>query len=98
MATSNRIINPAPPSLPLGTDQYERRYQDQFANILRLYFNQLQNALTELFSGVGGKYVAFPYGAFQTLRPKQLQLIQPHCLPCLIQISPTRCRCKQGQR
>jgi hypothetical protein len=40
-----RIINPAVPNLPLGTEQYERRYQDQFANVLRLYFNQLNNAL-----------------------------------------------------
>ena len=61
MSSSGRIINPAPPSLPLGTDQYERRYQDQFANILRLYFNQLQNSLTELFSNTGGKYIGFPF-------------------------------------
>jgi len=66
MATTNRIINPAPPSLPLGTKEYEQRYQDQFTNILRLYFNQLQNALTELFGGAGGKYIAFPYGAFSS--------------------------------
>lgn len=66
MTTKNRVINPAPPSLPLGTDKYERRYQDQFANILRLYFNQLQNALGELFGPTGGKYVAFPYGAFSS--------------------------------
>ena len=64
MTTQNRIINPAPPNLPLGTDQYERRYQDQFTNILRLYFNQLQNALTELTGNIGGRYLAFPYGAF----------------------------------
>jgi len=65
MATSNRIINPAVPNLPLGTRQYEQRYQDQFTNILRLYFNQLRNALGELFSVDGGKYISFPYGAFQ---------------------------------
>ena len=65
MTTQNRIINPAPPNLPLGTDQYERRYQDQFTNVLRLYFNQLQNALTEITGNAGGKYLAFPYGAFQ---------------------------------
>jgi hypothetical protein len=65
MTTKNRIINPSPPNLPLGTDQYERRYQDQFTNILRLYFNQLQNALTEITGNAGGKYLAFPYGAFQ---------------------------------
>ena len=64
MTSKNRIIVPASPSLPLGTDQYERRYQDQFTNILRLYFNQIQNSLGELFSDAGGKYVAFPYGAF----------------------------------
>lgn len=64
MATQNRIINPAPPNLPLGTDTYERRYQDQFTNVLRLYFNQLQNALTELTGNTGGRYLGFPYGAF----------------------------------
>ena len=66
MATQNRIINPAPPNLPLGTDTYERRYQDQFTNVLRLYFNQLQNALTELTGNTGGRYLAFPYGAFSS--------------------------------
>jgi hypothetical protein len=64
MTANNRLINPSPPSLPLGTDTYERRYQDQFTNILRLYFNQLQNALTEITGNAGGRYLAFPYGAF----------------------------------
>jgi hypothetical protein len=66
MATQNRLLNPAPPNLPLGTDQYERRYQDQFTNVLRLYFNQLQNALTEITGNAGGRYLAFPYGAFSS--------------------------------
>jgi hypothetical protein len=66
MASSSRIINPAVPNLPLGTEEYERRYQDQFANVLRLYFNQLRNSLTELLGNVGGKYIAFPYGAFSS--------------------------------
>ena len=61
MTSKNRIITPAPPNLPLGTDQYERRYQDQFTNVLRLYFNQLQNAFSELFGPDGGKYIAFPH-------------------------------------
>lgn len=59
--SKNRIITPAPPNLPLGTDTYERRYQDQFTNVLRLYFNQLQNAFGELFGPEGGKYIAFPH-------------------------------------
>ena len=61
MAVSKQIVNPAVPNLPLGTDQYERRYQDQFANVLRLYFNQLRNALGELFGANGGKYLQFPH-------------------------------------
>jgi len=64
MATNKRIINPAPPNLPLGTEVYERRYQDQFTNVLRLYFNQLRNALGELFGRNGGRYIEFPNGAF----------------------------------
>ena len=61
MATQNKLINPAVPNLPLGTEQYERRYQDQFTNILRLYFNQLRNALGELFGTNGGRYIEFPH-------------------------------------
>lgn len=61
MALNNRVINPAPPNLPLGTEQYERRYQDQFTNVLRLYFNQLRNALGELFGPNGGSYLEFPH-------------------------------------
>ena len=61
MADNNRIINPAPPNLPLGTVEYERRYQDQFTNILRLYFNQLKNALGELLGPNGGRYISFPH-------------------------------------
>jgi hypothetical protein len=36
-------LNATPPNLPLAPDQYERRYQDQLNNILRLFFNQLSN-------------------------------------------------------
>jgi len=59
-----RIVSPAPPSLPLGTEQYERRYQDQFSNVLRLYFNQLKNALSQLFGPNGGQYIDCPNGLF----------------------------------
>ena len=61
MAGNTRIINPAPPNLPLGTVQYQQRYQDQFSNVLRLYFNQLKNVLGELFGPNGGKYLEFPH-------------------------------------
>ena len=36
-------LNVSPPNLPLAPDEYDRRYQDQLNNILRLFFNQLNN-------------------------------------------------------
>jgi hypothetical protein len=36
-------LNATPPNLPLAPDEYDRRYQDQLNNILRLFFNQLNN-------------------------------------------------------
>ena len=41
-------ISPAVPNLPLGPEQYQRQYQDQFANVLRLYFNQLRITIQQL--------------------------------------------------
>lgn len=35
----------APPNLPVAPGQYERRYQDQFSNALRLFFNSLTNEI-----------------------------------------------------
>ena len=36
-------LNATPPNLPLAPDAYDRRYQDQLNNVLRLFFNQLSN-------------------------------------------------------
>jgi hypothetical protein len=36
-------LSATPPNLPLAPEQYERRYQDQLNNTLRLFFNQLSN-------------------------------------------------------
>jgi len=38
----------AAPSLPVSPEEFNRQYQDQLNNILRLYFNQVQAALTQL--------------------------------------------------
>jgi hypothetical protein len=42
-------VNTTPPNLPLAPEMYDRRYQDQLNNVLRLYFNQISNA-----SEIGG--------------------------------------------
>jgi hypothetical protein len=36
-------LNASQPRLPAAPDQYDRRYQDQLNNVLRLFFNQLTN-------------------------------------------------------
>ena len=55
---------PSAPNLPFATVQYDRQYLDQFNNILRLYFNQLDSAFTTLFSVAGGSLLNFPTGSF----------------------------------
>lgn len=70
MADLNQLQNPPVPNLPLGPYQYERQYQDQFSNVLRLYFNRLQNALSALFGRRGGRYLNFPYAAIQRTTDK----------------------------
>lgn len=58
------LRQPAPPSLPSAGTEYERAYHDQFNNILRLYFNQLNNNLLSLFGNYGGQYIQLPLGSF----------------------------------
>lgn len=65
MANTNNIIkNPAVPNLPLAPVGYERTYQDQLNNVLRLYFNQLNNLNSVLVGSTGGAFLQFPNGAF----------------------------------
>jgi len=60
------LIPPAQPRLPAATPEYDLNYQNQLNNVLRLYFNQLDN-YNRLFAGpTGGAYVRFPYGAFSS--------------------------------
>ena len=47
MAQTN-IRNTVAPNLPVATNDYERRYQDQFSNALRLYFRQVDNSNEQL--------------------------------------------------
>jgi len=51
--TSKRrnIVNP---SLPVAPVSYEQRYQDQYSNVMRLYLNQVSNAVN----------APRPYGSF----------------------------------
>jgi hypothetical protein len=43
----------APPNLPLAPGQYDSRYQEQYSNILRLYFNRLNDIVSQLTTNGG---------------------------------------------
>jgi len=58
------LENPVPPNLPLAPGEYDSRYQEQFNNILRLYFNRLGGNLGSLLGRSGGQYLQLPYGSF----------------------------------
>ena len=59
-----QLEHPAAPNLPLAGAEYTRQYQDQFANVLRLYFNRLNNNLLNLFGSNGGQFIDCPNGLF----------------------------------
>jgi hypothetical protein len=48
VVTDNDLNRVAPPNLPNAPQLYDPRFQEQFNNILRLYFNQLNNILGQL--------------------------------------------------
>jgi hypothetical protein len=60
----NVLKNTIAPSLPIATQDYEKQYEDQYSNILRLYFNQIDNYTRALASNIGGALIRFPNGAF----------------------------------
>lgn len=45
----NRVVAPRLPNAP---PEYEKRYHDQFADVLRLYFNRLDNILGQLVASM----------------------------------------------
>ncbi len=69
MATTvitNRYRPVVAPRLPSAPQEYNAQYQEQFMNILRLYFNQLDNLTGVVLGESGGRFIRFPYGAFSS--------------------------------
>jgi hypothetical protein len=67
------IFIPAVPALPITKPEFSALYLNQLNNVLRLYFNLLNNAVVELNSAIldletggGGSILNFPYGAFSS--------------------------------
>ena len=61
MANIATIRNTVAPSLPIAMTDYSQQYIDQYSNILRLYFNQLDNFTRALTASNGGSALSFPH-------------------------------------
>lgn len=52
---------PKAPNLPIAPVDYAQQYVDQLSNALRLYFNQIDNGFSSLFSDTGGAGLSLPH-------------------------------------
>lgn len=64
MANINKLLPPKAPNLTIAPAGYGKDYQDYLNNILRLYFNQLDNFTSALVGVVGLTSFSAPYGSF----------------------------------
>jgi hypothetical protein len=65
MATYEKNLRPPQQPRLLGAPaDYDPNYANQLNNVLRLYFNQLDNSFAALLDSSGGAYIRAPYGAF----------------------------------
>jgi hypothetical protein len=60
VTTDYELQRIAPPNLPLAPGDYSSQYQEQFNNVLRLYFNRLQNILGQLMATTSTLPISFP--------------------------------------
>lgn len=65
MTTANvavQVLRPSKaPNLMIGPVEYTQQFMDQYSNILRLYFNEIDNYTAALSNTDGGSYIKFPH-------------------------------------
>ena len=71
------LTKTVPPNLPIAQVDYTRLYQEQFNNVLRLYFNQLNGGVNSLIGDTGGRFLQFPYAAIQRTTDKTFTINTP---------------------
>lgn len=59
----NRYRPVVQPRLPAAPTEYSSEFIEQYSNILRLYFNQLDSLTGALLSDNGGRFLQFPFVA-----------------------------------
>jgi hypothetical protein len=72
------VTVPTPPNLPLAPGGYDSRYQEQFNNVLRLYFNRLDAALRAILATTSPIPVSI--GGTNTDAFGRLRVSQPYTL------------------
>lgn len=67
-----RLTQTRAPQLPVAPTEYGQQERDKYSNILRLYFNTIDQTFANLLNGegAGGKYLLFPYAAVQRTTDK----------------------------
>lgn len=72
-----------PPALPWARDKYERSAEDQYSNVLRLFFNRLVNIVNSLLGTQGAQYIDSPNGLFFCTDNQTLSTINTATEICL---------------
>ena len=63
---ANKFLTiPASPVMPIATDAYDPKFENQRNSIFRTYFNQVSGALGSIAGRNGGEFVQVPYGVFK---------------------------------
>lgn len=78
VTTDYELQKIAPPALPQAADQYSRAYQDQLNNVLRLYFNRLQNILGQFMTSLDPVPITFPATALDAFGRQRVS--QPYTI------------------
>jgi hypothetical protein len=65
MSGKQQLDMPPVPNLGTSSVAYSQELQNQNNSSLRTFFVKLVNAIQSITSRMGGKYINFPYGAFQ---------------------------------
>lgn len=61
MTIINRLKGSKAPNLPISPVEYSQRYHDQFSNVLRLYFNEIDNITGVLLGDNPGQVLNLPH-------------------------------------
>jgi hypothetical protein len=83
------LIAPAVPNLPRAPEGYSPQFQEQYSNVLRLYFNQLRNFEQLFTTNTGGALLKFPNGAFHQDGTTELTGAMTNVSTAAIQVTST---------